>query len=1085
MTDQPLSESKMATTGQSTTGMKRTTALNSRCSHLVFLAALLLISLLTSAGKAKAQGKTYTVVMTDDASTCHITVDNQPISVDTKTFTLVPADGYKLPTALTSVVLDADGDNITLEVDENLDNSNQFKYNSVSGEVTISSATTIGDGKVITITATGVAKDIATLKTFTYQLDKEVAVTVDGFTKDQWTDGYTVSNKDFTKQVTLAGEVTDKSEAAIETTPVDVTIDGEAGTGTATATLTVTAKDGVTQKTYTVKFTFNTAKITSVTAPEAQTLESKVTTADQAIEQLPKTVDVETENAEVTTLDIAWKYTGDGFNAANGATNDFTWTATVPETLDVNGQTVTGNITVTNSAGSTNAKLSALTYTIGETTVEVSGFNAADEDNPQTYTVALDASIAPDAEITVNATAAEAEAKIAGKATGTLSENTLTITLTVTPESGSSNNRTVNVIFNRTPSDDATLSNLIYKVGENGAETQVPDFGASTTSYDIALPYNTSATADVFVTPTTTSPYATYAGAPQPLALAPLKTTLDGGEGTLTFTVTAENEVATQKVTINFTTAKMKITAIKAPVAPVLEGELANDAILKKLGEEIGTVTVTLEDNSTKEMAITWKLKDDTEFTKAAGAKNTYTWTITETEYKDYELGSLSATGDMEVVNFAAAVTGDQANKDLVISDSEGLPTQIGDADGRQETTINSVTVSSALDQLNVSNTTIKENLTIGAAVSNLTLAGTTITKKVVLNENVSQITMDKAIVAEVELKSTKSATLVVSPSSEITQITNAGTLTLNNTETAPVNLLSVETKVAALANNGTVKAVANEGTFTDNTATIVDVTGKGALTITSLPTDKSTTGDKIEFEVATSTATYQWQKLVSDTWEDIAGNTNAKLTVTKGEDKTGAGSYRCKIERQNSGATTTLYTPAVTATFNSSVNPGPDPVDPTPATYTVKLPKVEGAAFSKGETNSVKKGDDFSFTITLDKDYDQSKPIVKVGDTVYEADADGNYVIKAIDSDITINVTGIVKNTATGNEETTVDSIRVWSEGNTLYIHTASAKKAYIVTGTGMLQRQFNASGDMNMQLPAGFYIVRIGNVSQKVIIR
>lgn len=78
--DQSSSESKMATTGQTTpAGSTRTKAAKGLFSHLMFLAGLLLIALLTS-GKAQAQD-TYTVAVVGS----NITVNpSDPITIGTK-----------------------------------------------------------------------------------------------------------------------------------------------------------------------------------------------------------------------------------------------------------------------------------------------------------------------------------------------------------------------------------------------------------------------------------------------------------------------------------------------------------------------------------------------------------------------------------------------------------------------------------------------------------------------------------------------------------------------------------------------------------------------------------------------------------------------------------------------------------------------------------------------------------------------------------------------------------------------------------------------------------------------------------------
>lgn len=206
-----------------------------------------------------------------------------------------------------------------------------------------------------------------------------------------------------------------------------------------------------------------------------------------------------------------------------------------------------------------------------------------------------------------------------------------------------------------------------------------------------------------------------------------------------------------------------------------------------------------------------------------------------------------------------------------------------------------------------------------------------------------------------------------------------------------------------------------------------------------------------------------------------------------------GSTQYRCEVKSTaslGSGQVTTLYTPAATVTSRaegSGGDPAPTPAPtPTPKTYTVKLAKVTGATFSQKEETTVAEGGEFSFKITLDKDYDQSKPVVTVDGKAITAAADGSYTIKNIRKDIEIVVSGIVKNTATGMEETIVDAARAWSQGSTLYIHVPEKANVYVFNAGGGLQQQLQgALGDHSIQLRAGFYIVRIGVYTAKVIIR
>lgn len=1015
---------------------------------------------------------TYTITLTGSNLTIEGGTNTLTQDKATRTFTLVAAEGYKLPEVGDIAVSITGGDPI-----DKGDGEAQWGY--FEGTITLGSSVDLTSG--ITVTANGVAKDIATLKTFTYKLDGNEPVAVTGFTADAHNvEGYTVSTQSFTKQVKLAGTVTDNSGAEITAVePVDVTINESDGTGSAKATLTVTAKDGTTTKTYTVNFTFNKAKITGVTTPKAQTLDSRVASADEVIQRLPATIAVTTENPAITSLKVVWTFAGESFNAAGGKSNLFTWTATVPKTLDANGQALAGNVNIANAAASTDATLSALTYSIdGGGAVAVTGFMASDNEGTQNYTVTLPASTAKNAKITVAATAKDERAKIAPeKLAATLSNNTATVTFTVTAENEAA--RTINITFNRTASDVATLSELKYKVGGD-SEIAISDFTADGTTYAVELPYTTQANAVITILPVATDPNATITPETKTVTLA-------SGIGNITLTVTADNGMATQEITISFTTAKEKITTITAPTAPQLTKVMTAEEVLKEV-QKITKVTVTSEGSTLTELPITWVLKG--EFDATEGAENTYTWTIDAGSYANYDINGQKTTGDVVVTNYVETVIGELTD---VTIDASTTYTQIGD--GKSNTTANSVTVDNDLDKLAFNKTTVSTDVTIntGKVVKELAFKETTVTGKLNLNEDVPSLILSNTNIGEIALASGKTTTLSLQSGNQIDKITNNGTLTLQEAATPAVVTLSmaIETR-AALANTGDVKAVENNGVFTDETASIVAVTGDADLSITSLPTSESTTGNKATLSVdaeSNGTVSYQWQTYLASGWTNIGNSTRKDLEISKTTN--GSTQYRCEVKSTNSSdqaKTTTLYTPAVTVTFRTEStggDPAPTPT-PTPKTYTVKLAKVTGATFSQKEETTVTEGGEFSFKITLDKDYDQSKPVVTVDGKAVTAAADGSYTIKNIRKDMEIVVTGIVKNTATGIEETVADAARAWSVGSTLYIHVPEKADVYVFNAGGALQQQLQgALGDYNMQLRAGFYIVRIGKVSQKIIIR
>lgn len=152
--------------------------------------------------------------------------------------------------------------------------------------------------------------------------------------------------------------------------------------------------------------------------------------------------------------------------------------------------------------------------------------------------------------------------------------------------------------------------------------------------------------------------------------------------------------------------------------------------------------------------------------------------------------------------------------------------------------------------------------------------------------------------------------------------------------------------------------------------------------------------------------------------------------------------------------------------------------------TFSVTLPSVEGAALSPlAGTYSVEAGGSFSFSLTLDTDYDQSTPMVKVGDKLIEPTSDGKYEIKNINSDITISITGIVKNTTVGNAEVESNALKIWGSNGVLHIQSAHVSTAYIMTFGGQLYKAITLPiGETMITIPQGSYIIRIENQSYKI---
>lgn len=160
---------------------------------------------------------------------------------------------------------------------------------------------------------------------------------------------------------------------------------------------------------------------------------------------------------------------------------------------------------------------------------------------------------------------------------------------------------------------------------------------------------------------------------------------------------------------------------------------------------------------------------------------------------------------------------------------------------------------------------------------------------------------------------------------------------------------------------------------------------------------------------------------------------------------------------------------------------------EPEVVYHLVTLPEVEGLTTNPSPGNhQVENEKDFSFTLVLDEEYDQSIPEVTTdrGDII-KPDQNGIYIIKNICEPIVINIDGLRKNTDVANENIDAGKIRVTASDGTICIITPQPMKTYITTFNGSLYKNLGiVSGDTRVQLPNGRYIVIVGKDSFKVIL-
>lgn len=303
---------------------------------------------------------------------------------------------------------------------------------------------------------------------------------------------------------------------------------------------------------------------------------------------------------------------------------------------------------------------------------------------------------------------------------------------------------------------------------------------------------------------------------------------------------------------------------------------------------------------------------------------------------------------------------------------------------------------------------------------------------------------------------------------------------------------LLTDSKDGSLSNT----VVVNYNTFTSETKLVNKVEGTAPLDVTD-PENKAVVAGSSTTLVASTmvessfSLTFVWERWVDGHWETVeerkyenllrssADKQEDKLTVSAAD----AGLYRCRITNTVGDASTTLITaPAEVKLTSSGGDPTP-PFTPDATYYDIVLPQVTGATINPAAgKHSVKEGDSFSFTLTLDAAYSQSKPEVKAGDEVLVADANGKYTIANVRGDLTITITGITLNNPTANAE--IDqAVKVWAEGHTLYVYTAERETIRLYSFSGQLLKQVDNAGRIAITgLPEGNYLIRIGNRTWKI---
>lgn len=246
-----------------------------------------------------------------------------------------------------------------------------------------------------------------------------------------------------------------------------------------------------------------------------------------------------------------------------------------------------------------------------------------------------------------------------------------------------------------------------------------------------------------------------------------------------------------------------------------------------------------------------------------------------------------------------------------------------------------------------------------------------------------------------------------------------------------------------------------------------------------------------------------------------LTGEHSTKFTITPiGQNVEITSSAGSKDVQPNAGLPAGTYTATIalneldsdynisktyTAEVSFTVKPKtPDPIIPDPGPiipdyvyYPVTLPHLTGVTTDPvAGTYLVSEGDAFRFKVTLQDDYNLSTPEVKAGDKVLQPDTYGYYLIPNVWHDQTVTITGITLNPVNPVDPPSANAgidepVRVWAEGHTLYIHTATRETIRLYAFTGRLLKQVDNAGRIAITgLPEGNYVIRVGDRTWKVVL-
>jgi|GEM_PF-2171502 len=195
------------------------------------------------------------------------------------------------------------------------------------------------------------------------------------------------------------------------------------------------------------------------------------------------------------------------------------------------------------------------------------------------------------------------------------------------------------------------------------------------------------------------------------------------------------------------------------------------------------------------------------------------------------------------------------------------------------------------------------------------------------------------------------------------------------------------------------------------------------------------------------------------------------------------------KAESFSIAATTGLWGLVTTRHFNGTVRvvraSEPEAVEPETIYHSLDLSEAKGISVEPDfGLFTIIGGSDFSFTVEALKGYDITTLRVFV-DNLELLGVDGVYTIEGINKNHKVTFSIGEEETPTSNENVNTDVTTISTATGRILVNVPAATEVQVINIQGSVVYGAKISGNTEIALPAGIYIVKAGEKTQKVIVK